>query len=47
MTDEDDADFGEEYTSSFVGCTCDHDSDQHGWGRCEVADCPCEGGWEE
>ena len=26
----------------FVGCTCDHDEDDHGWGSC-----PCEGGWEE
>jgi hypothetical protein len=31
----------------FVGCTCEHEAEQHGWGSCKVDDCPCEGGWEE
>lgn len=31
----------------FVGCTCEHDPDRHGWGSCDVPGCPCEGGWEE
>ncbi len=31
----------------FVDCTCEHLPDQHGWGSCDVDDCPCEGGWEE
>jgi hypothetical protein len=31
----------------FLGCTCEHAEDEHGWGCCEVEDCPCEGGWEE
>jgi hypothetical protein len=36
----------EEYTY-FVGCTCEHPSDEHGWGECMVPGCDCEGGWEE
>lgn len=32
---------------SFVGCTCEHEPEQHGWGECKVPGCPCEGGWEE
>jgi integrase len=31
----------------FVGCTCDHERERHGWGECLVEGCPCEGGWEE
>lgn len=31
----------------FEGCTCDHESDQHGWASCEVDECPCEGSWSE
>lgn len=42
----DDADDVEEWVG-FVGCTCDHDEEQHGWGECEADGCPCEGGWEE
>lgn len=30
-----------------IGCTCDHDPDEHGWGSCEAKGCNCEGGWEE
>jgi hypothetical protein len=41
-----DGEFDEEYTY-FVGCTCEHPSDLHGWGHCEVEGCDCEGGWEE
>lgn len=37
----------EEYPVYFTGCTCEHERDQHGWGRCEVEGCECEGGWEE
>lgn len=37
----------EEYTS-FVGpCTCDHETEEHGWGSCDVDDCDCDAGWEE
>jgi hypothetical protein len=43
---EDDPDYYEEQTY-FVGCTCEHDPEQHGWGSCDVEDCACEGGWEE
>ena len=46
--DQGDIEYGEyEEQTYFVGCTCEHDSEQHGWGRCEVDGCPCEGGWEE
>ena len=44
----DEVDFEEyEERTYFIGCTCEHESDEHGWGRCEVEGCPCEGGWEE
>jgi hypothetical protein len=41
----DDAEYEEHAT--FVGCTCEHDTDEHGWGSCNVEGCLCEGGWEE
>jgi hypothetical protein len=41
-----DGELEEEYTY-FIGCTCEHPSDQHGYGHCEVEGCDCEGGWEE
>ena len=41
-----DDEWGEDQTY-FTGCTCDHEPEQHGWGSCDVEDCPCEGGWEE
>jgi hypothetical protein len=28
-------------------CSCEHEREEHGWGSCDVTDCPCEGGWEE
>ena len=31
----------------FTGCTCEHDEESHGWGRCEADGCDCQGGWEE
>ncbi len=31
----------------FVGCTCDHDPNEHSWGECDVEGCGCEGGWQE
>jgi hypothetical protein len=31
----------------FIGCTCEHEQDEHTWGACAVDGCPCEGGWEE
>ena len=31
----------------FVGCTCEHDPEQHGWSECDIEGCPCEGGWVE
>lgn len=56
---DDDSDAWEEF-ATFVGpCTCEHTSEDHGWGGCivEVAwlpgttivteVCPCEAGWEE
>ena len=45
--DEDDIEQDYEEQASFVGCTCEHTDDQHGWGSCDVDNCPCEGGWEE
>ena len=47
MSDEEEADDWPEEQTYFVGCTCDHEPEQHGWGSCDVEDCPCEGGWEE
>jgi len=48
VIDPDDDEGGEwEYSASFSDCTCEHDSEEHGWGHCNVDDCPCEGGWEE
>jgi hypothetical protein len=43
MSDIDD--YEESY--SFIGCTCEHEPDEHTWGYCKVEDCPCQGGWEE
>jgi len=32
----------------FVGpCTCDHEPEDHGWGKCDVEGCDCEAGWED
>lgn len=31
----------------FENCTCEHETEEHGWGRCKVKDCDCEGGFEE
>lgn len=36
-----------EYHTYFVGCTCEHEQDQHGWGHCKVPGCSCVGGYEE
>ncbi len=37
-----------EYSASFEGpCTCDHEPEEHGWGRCVVEGCECEAGWVE
>ena len=33
--------------ATFLGCTCDHAEDEHGWGECLVEGCLCLGGWEE
>ncbi len=30
----------------FIGCTCDHEPEEHGWAGCEADGCPCEGNWE-
>lgn len=43
--DDDDDDV--EYGAYFIGCTCEHEPEDHGWGECEVDGCDCEGGWEE
>jgi hypothetical protein len=45
--DEDCEDEEYEYNATFVDCTCDHESTEHGWGSCDVEGCLCEGGWEE
>lgn len=37
----------QELITYFVGCTCEHEPEEHGWGECDVPGCPCEGGWEE
>lgn len=29
-----------------MGCTCDHDPDDHDWIECEMEDCSCRGHWE-
>jgi len=31
----------------FIGCTCEHASEQHGWGMCNIEGCNCLGGWWE
>lgn len=42
-----------EYIASFEGpCTCDHETGEHSWGRCDQElpgdkVCPCEAGWCE
>ena len=36
-----------DYQTYFIGCTCEHEPEDHGWGCCEVEGCNCEGGWEE
>lgn len=47
MIDDDGGDWVEEWTA-FVGpCACEHEKEDHGWGSCDVDDCPCEAGWEE
>jgi len=43
--DDDSEDF--EYSVYFVGCTCDHEEKDHGWGCCDIEGCDCEGGFEE
>jgi len=43
---KDDDDY-EEYSYFEGPCTCLHDEDLHGWGCCDVEDCPCEAGWAE
>ena len=47
MSTDDHEDDVWEINPSFVGCTCDHEPDEHGWGTCAAEECPCEGGWEE
>lgn len=36
----------EEHTA-FVGCTCDHEPEDHDWTSCNVDGCACTGAWEE
>jgi hypothetical protein len=47
MTSDNDEEVEYEEQPWFVGCTCDHDPDEHTWGSCAIDGCPCEGGWEE
>lgn len=44
MSDDEDYEFPED-NACLEECTCDHDSDDHGWGECEVEGCDCEGHW--
>ncbi len=44
---EEEVEIEEDYKTYFVGCTCEHTPEQHGWGCCEVEGCICPGGWEE
>jgi hypothetical protein len=45
MSDDDDH---VEYQPEFVGpCTCDHDTDDHGWSECNIEGCKCEAFWSE
>lgn len=44
----DDGDEWPEEQAYFTGeCTCDHETEEHGWGSCDVEGCECEAGWEE
>lgn len=46
--DERDDETDWEERAYFAGpCTCEHAKEKHGWGSCDVEDCPCEAGWEE
>lgn len=36
-----------ELNPSFLDCSCEHDSDAHGWFECLIEECECEGHWEE
>ena len=31
----------------FVECTCEHQPNDHGWVKCNVRGCFCQGQWEE
>jgi hypothetical protein len=31
----------------FVECTCEHQAHDHGWVKCNVRGCLCQGHWEE
>lgn len=44
--DEDDYDYVE-YEPEFMGCTCDHSPQDHGWIECNIDGCDCEGCWVE
>lgn len=47
VNDDDEPAFEMEEQTYFVDCTCEHEPEEHGWGRCDVEGCECEGGWEE
>jgi hypothetical protein len=46
LPDREDEEPYEEFTY-FVGCTCEHPTDEHAWGECLAPGCDCEGGWQE
>lgn len=47
MSADEPEEYYEEQPIYFTDCTCEHKPEEHGWGHCDVKDCPCEGGYEE
>lgn len=45
--DQPEADYNFEPLLYFIGCTCEHEAEQHCWMKCDVEGCPCTGHWEE
>ena len=49
---EDSEDSWDDYSSEFMfpgddhECTCDHETIEHGYGSCDMDDCPCEAHWQ-
>ena len=49
---EDDGGSWDDYSSEFMfpgdgpGCTCDHETIDHGYSGCDAGGCPCEASWQ-